>query len=156
MRSGRGSNQLGEDQNVRWVWHGPTQYSMTKSRVSLAQLTSLGRSSVYDTARACMYACVRALRCMHIKCTYICVLCSNLVHVKRPSVYVGGVRVRGKREKIEIEDSGRWLCQGRGYFKAGGGPRDDEKRTSDHLCHGGFWQGEVVVGWRETGVTFAV
>jgi len=30
------------------------------------------------------------------------------------------------------------------------------KEFGDHLCHGGFGQGEVVVGGREAGVTFAV
>ena len=42
---------------------GPTQHSMIKSRVSLAQVTSLGRSSVNVMYYACVFVRVRACVC---------------------------------------------------------------------------------------------
>ncbi len=43
---------------------GPTQHSIIKSRVSFAQATSLGRSSVYATYYICV--CVRACACVRV------------------------------------------------------------------------------------------
>jgi len=49
-------------------------------------------------ARVCMYACVHALR-LHAYEMYAYLCVRIWLHAKRPSVYVGGVRVRGKRKR---------------------------------------------------------
>jgi hypothetical protein len=75
---------------------GPTQHSMIKSRVSLAQVTSLGSSSVYVMYYACL---LRVRVCIVLRGCDVCVCCLR-----------------------ELQSSSSVLfCQGRGHLKAGGG-----------------------------------
>jgi hypothetical protein len=54
---------------MRQVWDGPTQHSMIKSRVSLAQATSLGRSSVY--VMYYVFVRVQCVHCVDMMCVYV-------------------------------------------------------------------------------------